>query len=132
MGARTVQELVCYQLAEEFTKACVAVSATEVFAEEWRFRNDFRAAARSVPANIAEGFSRRSHLEFARFLEIALSSLTEAEHHLRAACTSGYISPQEELTCRTLAKRCGVATSRLRNYLVKNPGRASTSRTCRT
>ncbi len=41
----------------------------------------FRAAM-SVPANIAEGRSKNSDRDFARFLGYALSSCSEVEYHL--------------------------------------------------
>ena len=61
--------------------------------------DDLRRAARSVAANIAEGFWRYHHADFARFLNIALGSLGEAEDHLESAKTSGLIdeAKQEEL-----------------------------------
>jgi four helix bundle protein len=117
MGARTVDELVCYRLAVEFRSACIAITARDQFKADRRFCDDLRAAARSVAANIAEGFCRRTHREFARFLEISLSSIAETEHHLQEARVLGYISALEEAECRKLARRTTIATSRLRRYL---------------
>jgi four helix bundle protein len=120
MGARRIEELVCYQLAVEFRNQCVALTAKQCFRDERRFRDDLRAAARSVAANVAEGFRRRSHREFARYLEVSLSSLTEAENHLGDARQCGYISEEEEARCRLVAKRTTVALSRLRRYLTNS------------
>jgi four helix bundle protein len=118
MGARNVTELVCYQLAVEFRKACLAITAKTAFRDDRRFREDFRAAARSTTRNIAEGFKRRSHREFARYLEFSLSSIGEACDALEDARSSGYISQAEEASCLLLAKRSSVAVSRLRKYLL--------------
>jgi four helix bundle protein len=118
MGARTIQELHCYQLAVEFRTACIALTAHPAFKDDRRFRDDLRAAARSVPANIAEGFRRHTHREFARFLEIALSSIIESENHLNEALSLGYITTEERQRCHVLAKRTTTASSRLRRYLL--------------
>jgi four helix bundle protein len=49
-----------------------------------------RRAAVSVPANIAEGFRRRSKPEKARFFNIAESSLEETRYFLILARDLGY------------------------------------------
>ncbi len=41
-----------------------------------------RRAASSVPANPAEGCCRQGDVEFGRFAQIALASLSELEYHL--------------------------------------------------
>ena len=49
------------------------------------FVSQVRRAAQSVPTNIAEGSSKESNREFARFLQIAVGSATELHYHLQYA-----------------------------------------------
>ena len=44
-----------------------------------------RRAALSIPANVAEGAGKLSDPEFARYLEVALGSASEAHYHLVVA-----------------------------------------------
>ena len=64
-------------------------------------------AAVSVPANIAEGYSRTSRREFLQFLSIARGSLTELEYYLHFLRRSDLIDQQtyDELT--SLRRRVG-------------------------
>jgi four helix bundle protein len=64
-------------------------------------------AAVSVPANIAEGYSRTSRREFLQFLSIARGSLTELEYYLHFLRRSDLIDRQtyDELT--SLRRRAG-------------------------
>ncbi len=48
-----------------------------------------RRASSSVGANIAEGASHDSPREFARYLQLALASAAEVEHHVSAAADVG-------------------------------------------
>ncbi len=50
--------------------------------EKYELKSQIRRAAISIPSNIAEGASRQSSKEFARFLEIALGSAFEIETQL--------------------------------------------------
>jgi four helix bundle protein len=54
-----------------------------------------RRAAFSAAVNIVEGSSRKSRKEFRRFLDIALSSLTEVGYALRFAREAGFLPEQD-------------------------------------
>lgn len=58
-----------------------------------------RRAALSIPANIAEGSSRPTDRDFAKFLNIALASTTEVEYHLEFAADASII-PRREFALR--------------------------------
>ena len=50
-----------------------------------------RRASKSIPANIAEGFSKRESVkEFRQYMRTAMGSANEMETHLRIAGRLGY------------------------------------------
>jgi len=58
-------------------------------------RNQLLRSIVSVPANIAEGSAKQSDADFARFLRIALGSLTESEYHLVLASDLRLVPPED-------------------------------------
>ena len=70
-------------------------------------RNQLFRAAMSIPANIAEGSSQHTSKEFARFVQIALSSTSEVEHHLIVARDLDAIAPTtfDALVMQTITVR---------------------------
>src|SRR5215475_1948358 len=58
--------------------------------EKFGLSHQMRRAAVSIPANIAEGFGKRSRAEKARFLNIAERSLEECRYYLILARDLGY------------------------------------------
>lgn len=59
--------------------------------EKYGLRSQITRSAVSIPSNIAEGASRESEKEFARFLEISLGSSFELETQLLIANRQSYI-----------------------------------------
>lgn len=75
-------------------------------------------AAVSIPSNIAEGCSRRTNLEFSRFLEIALGSSFELETQIEISKRVLYISQESYETVlnelHTLQKRVNAYKEKLK------------------
>lgn len=63
--------------------------------EKFGLTNQLRRAAISIPSNIAEGSSRNSNKDFARFLEIAIGSAYEIETQLLIALDLDFIKLYE-------------------------------------
>lgn len=70
-----------YRLTESFPKQ-----------ETYALANQLQRAVVSIPSNIAEGSSRESEADFARFLEIALGSAYEVETQISIAYNLSYIN----------------------------------------
>lgn len=76
-----------------------------------------KSAARSVPNNIAEGFGRYHHREFAQFVRIALGSLQELRDQMHDAHQRRYISEAEWLAVETTIRRAIASCAGLERYL---------------
>ena len=116
-GAKHFRDLTCWQLAHELKLALYAVADSPTVRADVRFREQLMDAARSAPRNIAEGFGRRTHREFALFLDIARGSLMECQNHLQDAVDRNYLAPAEFIALDGLARRTCGAVARLQQYL---------------
>jgi four helix bundle protein len=88
--AKTFQDLLVWRKAHELVLAVYKLTAAFPKSETYGLSLQVRRSAVSVPANIAEGFRRRSRTEKARFLNIAESSLEETRYFLILARDLGY------------------------------------------
>ena len=88
--ARTFKDLLVWQKAHEFVLAVYKFSSTFPKAETYGLCAQFRRAAVSIPANIAEGFRKRGDLDKVRFMNIAQASIEECRHYLILAADLNY------------------------------------------
>ena len=79
-----------WQKAHAFVLAVYPFTESFPDREKFGLSHQMRRAAVSIPANIAEGFGKRSHAEKARFLNIAEGSLEECRYYLILAQDLGY------------------------------------------
>jgi four helix bundle protein len=68
--------------------------------ERFRLEDQLRRAARSVPANVSEGFGRYSRPEFRRYLGYALGEVAEVDTHLEIAIRSHFCDESEARSCQ--------------------------------
>lgn len=88
--ARTFSDLVVWQKAHAFVLAVYRLTAAFPKAETYGLKAQMRRAAVSIPANIAEGFGKRSQADKARHLNIAEASVEESRYYLILARDLGY------------------------------------------
>jgi len=88
--ARTFQDLLVWQKAHPFVLEAYRLTATFPKSETYGLASQMRRAAVSIPANIAEGFRRRSKADKARFLNMAEGSVEECRYFLILTKDLGY------------------------------------------
>ena len=90
-------------------------------AKDYPLHKNLCEAARSGPRNIAEGFGRFKHKDFARFVRIAKASEVEILEHLLEAHTCGYIDADELARLEHVTKKAIKAANGLIRYLDNTP-----------
>jgi len=89
-SAKTFKDLIVWQKAHQFVLAVYRLTTGFPKTEIYGLTQQFRRAAVSIPANIAEGFKKRGKADKARFLNIAQGSLEECRYYLILATDLGY------------------------------------------
>lgn len=80
--AKNFTDLIVWQKAHQFVLDVYRFTAKFPETETYGLTSQLRRAAISVPANIAEGFTKATRPEKARFLNIAQGSLAECRYYL--------------------------------------------------
>ena len=84
------EDLVVWQRAHELTLAVYRMTSCFPGEERFGLVSQMRRAAVSVPANIAEGFKKRSRPDKVRFYNISQDSLEELRYYLILSRDLGY------------------------------------------
>lgn len=82
MKAQTFQDLIVWQKAHHFVLAVYRLSQSFPRHEVYGLSSQIRRASVSIPANIAEGFKKKTPKEKLRFFNIAQGSLEEVRYYL--------------------------------------------------
>jgi len=111
------EELAVWRKAVDF--ASFVYKTTDSFPADERYGlvSQMRRAAISVSSNLAEGTSRNSRLDFARFVEIAYGSLLEVLSQATVAKELGYLEAQRYQDLRTMVGELARMLSGLRSSL---------------
>jgi len=88
--AKTFQDLIVWQKAHEFVLEVYIYTKNFPKAELYGLTSQFRRAAVSIAANIAEGFKKRGKKDKARFLNISQGSLEECRYYIILSTDLGY------------------------------------------
>ncbi len=88
--AKSFRDLLVWQKAHAFVLALYRLTSAFPKQETYGLALQMRRAAVSIPANIAEGFTRRGRTDKARFMNVAEASLEESRYYLILAQDLGY------------------------------------------
>ena len=94
---KTFQDLQVWKTAHSFVLEIYKISYNFPKDELYGITSQIRRSSVSIPANIAEGFSRRSNLDKNHFYNIAQSSLHEVKYYLILIQDLGFIDSKTKL-----------------------------------
>ncbi len=88
--SKTFEELIVWQKAHAFVLAVYQCTETFTKHEIYGLTSQFRRAAVSIAANIAEGYKKKDEKNKLNFLNIAHSSLEECRYYIILSKELGY------------------------------------------
>jgi len=91
----TYKDLKVWQKADELAFEIYKITKDFPKNEMYGLTSQIRRAVLSIPTNIVEGYARKGDKELARFVNIALGSMTETEYLLNFSMRLGYLNEQE-------------------------------------
>jgi four helix bundle protein len=115
------EKLDVWQEAINFADSVYALTRTFPEAERFGLTNQMRRAAVSISSNLAEGSSRSSRPDFARFVEIATGSLFEVVSQSTISKRQGFLSEDDFARLYSACEKQSKMLSGLRRSLLESP-----------
>ena len=100
-------DLKVYQEGYELTLEMYKITKKYPKEEQYELVSQIRRAIYSIPLNIAEGWGRKSKLEFKRFLKMSLGSCNELQVLINLSKDLGYIGEEEYISIKEKAEKIG-------------------------
>jgi len=104
-GIDRFEDLDAWKLCKKLCSEVYAVTSVGQFARDFELKDQFRRAAISAVANIAEGFGRAGNPEFLQFLSIARGSANEVHALIYVAVDLELINGNKGQSLLSLADR---------------------------
>lgn len=82
MATKTFQELIVWQKAHQFVLLVYKFTESFPKSKMYGLTSQFRRAAISIAANIAEGYKKKGKADKARFFNISQGSIEECQYYL--------------------------------------------------
>ncbi len=123
------EDIQAWQKARDLTRLIYHLTRRDPLCQDWDLQRQLRRASVSIMANIAEGYGRKSHKEFANDLNMAHASAAEVQSHIYVALDQNYLSRSDFEECYVMCEECSRMTQSFQNYLSRLQG--SDSRKCR-
>jgi four helix bundle protein len=117
MAVRHHRDLRAWQLSDRVRKGVIQQTERDGIRSDGDFCGQARRAANSACRNLAEGFWRYSHREFAHFVNIARGSLGELIDSTDEALAKSYLSQRQFDELNTLITEALKSVSSLHRYL---------------
>ncbi len=122
MATFSFQNIYAWQKAHEFT--LLVYEATKHFPEEEKYglTSQFRRAAVSIGANIAEGYKKVSKADKLRFMNISEGSMAECMNYIILSKDLGYINEEENMVLSSSIEDAGRLLTAYCNGIINNNG----------
>ena len=121
MCASSHRDLRAWKAADAVRQRVLLLCAKPDVKKDFAFCDETKRAARSGCRNIAEGFARYGHPEFARFVSIARGSLGELHDSLDEARLRRFITDKEWDELDRAIRGAKAASNALHGYLLRTP-----------
>ncbi len=113
------REMIVWQKAMDLVKEIYLLAKMLPKEETYALSDQMRRAAVSIPSNIAEGYGRKSKLEYSRFLDIARGSLYELETQIHIGIMLEFFTNENTKRAFSLSQEVGKMLNSLITKLEK-------------